>query len=94
MLATPLATPFRRNGAGGADCNELRSTDRAELHLFLRIHDTAMPLYHPLAWGAYVPTAAPDAPDGLTGLRLAPAWRNPILWWGSQTGWRREQCFD
>ncbi|MGH9164988.1 MAG: hypothetical protein ACRDZW_05675 [Acidimicrobiales bacterium] len=76
--------------------DKLRSSDRAELHLFLRIHDTAMPfsLYHPLAFGAYVPTAALDAPDGLTGLWLAPAWRNPILWWSSHAGWRREHCFD
>jgi hypothetical protein len=50
--------------------NKLKATGRSELHLFLRIHDTAMPfsLYHPLAWGDYVPSASLEAPDGLTGL--------------------------
>ena len=75
---------------------KLRSTCRAELHLFVRVHDTAMPfsLYYPFAWGDYVPPSPLAAPEGLTGLWLAPAWRNPILWWGASTGWRREDCFD
>jgi len=75
--------------------DKLRATGRAELHLFLRIHDTAMPfsLYYPLA-GNYVPGSPLDAPKGLTGLWLAPAWKNPILWWGLRTGWRREDCLD
>lgn len=76
--------------------DKLRTTGRDELHLFLRIHDTAMPfsLYHPLAWADCVPSDPLQAPPGLTGLWLAPAWKNPILWWGSRTGWRREDCFD
>lgn len=75
---------------------ELKATGRPELHLFLRIHDTAMPfsLYYPLAWGDSVPTEPLDAPDGLTGLWLAPAWRNPILWWGLSTGWARADCLE
>lgn len=76
--------------------DKLRTTGRDERHLFLRIHETAMPfsLYYPLAWGTYVPGSALDAPEGLTGLWLAPAWKNPILWWGVRTGWRREDCLD
>ncbi len=76
--------------------DKLRATGRAELHLFLRIHDTAMPftLYHPLAWGAYLPSAPLNAPEGLTGLWLAPAWKNPILWWSAEAGWRRVDCLD
>jgi hypothetical protein len=76
--------------------NKLKATGRSELHLFLRIHDTAMPfsLYHPLAWGDYVPSASLEAPDGLTGLWLAPAWRNPILWWRRSAGWARADCLD
>lgn len=76
--------------------DKLRSTGRAELHLFLRVHDTAMPfsLYYPLAWGDYIPAAPLDAPDGLTGVWLAPAWKNPILWWGAGTEWRRDDCLD
>ena len=51
---------------------KLRATGRPELHLFLRIHDTAMPfsLYYPLAWGDYVPADSLDAPEGLTALWL------------------------
>jgi len=73
---------------------KLKATGRRELHLFLRIHDTAMPfsLYYPLAWGDHVPTEPLAAPDGLTGLWLAPAWRNPILWWSVSTGWARADC--
>lgn len=43
--------------------DKLRATDREELHLFLRIHDTAMPfsLYYPLACGGSVPTAPLDS---------------------------------
>lgn len=75
---------------------KLRATGRDDLHLFLRIHDTAMPfsLYHPLAWGDYVPAASLDAPDGLTGLWLATTWKNPILWWRSGAGWQRADCLD
>jgi len=76
--------------------DKLRATGREELHLFLRIHDTAMPfsLYDPLAWGDYVPADPLDAPDGLTGLWLAPAWKNPILWWSTQRGWTRSDFLD
>jgi hypothetical protein len=45
-------------------------------------------LYYPLAWGACVPAAPLNAPAGLTGLWLAPAWKNPILWWSAKAGWR------
>lgn len=76
--------------------DKLRETGREDLHLFLRIHDTAMPfsLYHPLACGDYVPAEPLDAPPGLTGLWLAPAWKNPILWWSATRGWARADCLD
>ncbi len=75
---------------------KLKATGRSELHLFLRIHDSAMPfsLYDPLAWSEYVPASALEAPPGLTGLWLAPAWRNPILWWSATHGWARADCLD
>lgn len=75
---------------------KLRATGRRELHLFLRIHDTAMPFshYYPLATDNYVPAEALNAPSGLTGLWLAPAWKNPILWWSATQGWARADCFD
>lgn len=74
----------------------MNATGRSELHLFLRIHDTAMPfsLYYPLAWGDYVPNRGLEAPPGLTGLWLAPAWRNPMLWWSAKDGWDRVDCLD
>lgn len=74
---------------------KLRRTGREELHLFLRVHDTALPfsLYYPLAWGEAVPDGL-DPPADLTGLWLAPAWRNPILSWRSDIGWSRADCFD
>lgn len=73
---------------------KLRATGRKLLHLFLRVHDTAMPfsLYYPLAANDYVPSSVLDAPEGLTGLWLAPAWKNPILRWDATMGWRREDC--
>lgn len=76
--------------------DKLRATGRSDLHLFLRVHDTAMPfsLYFPLAWGEYVPSDPLVVPQGLTGLWLVPGWRNPILWWGSSTGWARADCLD
>lgn len=75
---------------------KLRTTGRPELHLFLRIHDPAMPfsLYYPLAWGDSVPTTPLQPPEGLTAMWLVPAWKNPILWWSSHRGWRREECVD
>lgn len=75
---------------------KLNATGHPELHLFLRIHDTAMPfsLYYPLAWGEYVPAFPLDAPPGLTGVWLAPAWKNPVLWWSTASGWARADCLD
>lgn len=75
---------------------KLRATRRADLHLFLRVHDTAMPdeLYYPLAFGDTIPTEPLHAPAGLTGVWLAPRWRNPILRWSSDDGWSREDCLD
>ncbi len=75
---------------------KLKATGRAELHLFLRIHDTAMPfsLYYPLAWGDCLPSRLLDAPSGITGLWLAPAWKNPLLWWSTTRGWARADCLD
>lgn len=76
--------------------HKLKATGRGELHLFLRIHDTAMPfsLYYPLAWGDYVPSGPLHAPVRVTGLWLAPAWKNPILWWSATRGWSRADCVD
>jgi hypothetical protein len=72
---------------------KLFATGLDELHLFLRVHDTAMPfsLYDPLAFGGSVPSRQLEAPAGLTGLWLAPAWNNPILWWSAHRGWARER---
>lgn len=80
-------------------CPTLRSSLRRggpERHLFLRVHDTALPfsLYYPLAWGDYIPARELLVTFGLTGLWLAPAWKNPLLWWGAATGWQRADCLD
>ncbi len=71
--------------------DKLEASGRRELHLFLRVHDTALPfsLYYPLAFGDYVPSEVLDAPAALTGLWLAPAWKTPILWWHATSGWAR-----
>jgi hypothetical protein len=71
---------------------KLAATGREEQHLFLLVHDTALPfaLYHPLAWSDLLPKDSLRAPVGLTGLWLAPQWKNPILWWASAAGWSRE----
>jgi hypothetical protein len=76
--------------------DKLRSTGLDELHLFIRIHDTAMPfsLYDPLAWRDCLPGEPLNAPTGLTGLWLAPAWKHPILWWSAAGGWSRADVFD
>ena len=76
--------------------DKLAATGRTELHLFVRIHDTGMPfsLYYPLASGNYVPSSPLDAPAGLAGLWLAPAWANPILWWSRSLGWDHADCID
>lgn len=75
---------------------KLHGTGRNELHLFLRVHETAMPfsLYYPLAWGRTMPDQPLDPPGGLAGVWLAPAWRNPILWWSTASGWSRADCLD
>lgn len=90
-LATRLGEPDLDE-----NMQKLRATGRDELHLFLRIHDTAMPfaLYDPLAWSDCAPREPLDAPTGLTGVWLAPAWRNPILWWSLSGGWARADCLD
>ena len=79
-----------------SNLDKLVATGRSELHLFLRVHESAMPfsLYYPLAWGSYVPAARLPAPPGLSGLWLAPAWKNPILWWSVNAGWARTDCLD
>lgn len=79
-----------------ANVEKLRASGHDELHLFLRVHDTGIPfsLYDPLAFSNVVPTSTLDVPQGLAGVWLAPAWRNPILWWGARTEWRRADCLD
>lgn len=80
----------------GRKLEKLRATGREEQHLFLRVHDSAMPydLYDPLAFQTCVPSAPLDPPAELTGLWLVPGWKNPVLWWGAATGWRREDVLD
>lgn len=74
--------------------DKLRATKREVLHLFLRVHDSALPfqLLHGLAFTMAIPTAPLRAPDGLTGVWLAPRWNNPLLRWDHTGGWRREDC--
>lgn len=76
--------------------SKLLATGLEELHLFLRVHDTAMPfsLYYPLAFEASVPSPQLEAPNGLKGLWLVPTWENPILWWYAESGWARVEPLD
>jgi hypothetical protein len=79
-----------------AKIDKLRATGRYDLHLFLRVHETAMPpaLYHPLAIGDSLPPAPLNPPQGLSGVWLAPRWKNPMLRWSLGGGWAREDCLD
>ena len=67
---------------------KLRTTERDELHLFLRIHDTAMPfsLYYPLAFSDYVPS------HPLSVLLMnSPACGSPLLGRTRSSGGERTQ---
>ena len=73
---------------------KLRDTGRDDLHLFLRLHESGVPfpIMYGLAYTAAVPRSPFVPPHGLHGLWLAPRWSNPLLRWGSDVGWRREDC--
>ena len=79
-----------------SDLAKLRTSGRSEQHLFLRIHEMWMPFKFDalVAWSEVLPIEPFDPPEGLTGIWLATRWKNPILWWSRDTGWRRTNEFD
>lgn len=79
-----------------AKLEKLRETGRTDLHLFVRVHETGMPFrfLDAVGFSEQVPAVEFAPPYGLTGLWLAPRWRNPILRWEAARGWRREDVLD
>ncbi len=67
-----------------------------EQHLFLRIHETALPwpLLDGVSFSNVIPPPGLEPPATLTGLWLAARWRNPILWWSKTHGWQRTDCLE
>jgi hypothetical protein len=61
-----------------------------EHHLFIPLHDTALPftLASGLAFGNQLPTDPPPVPPEITHLWLAPAFSSRVLLWSRVEGWR------
>jgi hypothetical protein len=76
--------------------DKLQATGSPEQHLFLWIHQTAMPfdLWNAVALDGAVPTADWRTASELTGLWLTGGMSTPILRWGAHIGWRREDVWD
>lgn len=64
-----------------------------ERHLFIPLHDTALPfaLAYELAFGRQLPTAPPPVPADISHLWLAPAFTGRVLLWSRPQGWRLHQ---
>jgi hypothetical protein len=71
---------------------KLSATQLPEQHLFLRLHDSALPeaLMVSLSFYESIPVVPPVVPANLTSVWLAPRWKMPILRWQSRAGWTRE----
>jgi len=61
-----------------------------EHHLFIPLHDTALPfaLTAGLAFGDQLPTDPPPIPAGISHLWLAPPFTGRVLLWSRSAGWR------
>lgn len=75
-----IASHFQKLAAAVAD----------ERHLFIALHDSALPfsITSGLALGETLPSEPAPVPDYVTHLWLAPAFSRRVLLWSQSEGWR------
>ena len=69
---------------------KLARADADERHLFIPLHDSALPfsISSELMFGDTLPPEPPPVPDSVTHLWLAPAFSRRVLLWSQAVGWR------
>lgn len=69
--------------------HKLAEADTEERHLFIALHDSALPfnITSGLTFGETLPCASPPVPDFITHLWLAPAFSRRVLLWSRTKGW-------
>ena len=70
--------------------DKLAKADADERHLFIPLHDSALPfsIASELVFEDTLPPEAPPVPDSVTHLWLAPAGSRRVLLWSQAEGWR------
>ncbi len=84
-----LSTAFRRPHIQ-EHFQKLARTNTPEQHLFIPLHNTALPveISSALMFSTALPTAPPPIPTHITHLWLAPEYSSRILLWSRGQGWR------
>jgi hypothetical protein len=75
---------------------KLARADADERHLFVPLHDSALPfsISSELMFGDMLPPDPPPIPEYITHLWLAPAFSSRVLLWCKALGWRNFHPYD
>lgn len=75
---------------------KVQQTEADERHLFIVVHDTALPftVMYALMFTVELPSAAPPLPVEIDHLWLAPPYTRRILLWSLVSGWANHYPYD
>lgn len=95
-FAAALNAEFRESPDIASHFEKLAKADADERHLFIALHDSALPfsISSELMFGETLPSQPPPVPDGITHLWLAPAFSRRVLLWSRTKFWRNVFPYD
>ncbi len=95
-FAAELGAAFAKSPHIQSHFEKLARADADERHLFIALHDSALPfsITSGLAFGKALPPEPPPVPDYISHLWLAPAFSRRVLLWSREEGWRNLSPYD
>lgn len=88
-FAAELRAAFAKSAHISSHFDKLATADADERHLFIALHDSALPfsIGSELMLGETLPSEPPPVPHYITHLWLAPAFSRRVLLWSRPEGW-------
>lgn len=95
-FAEAIQTAFDDASHIGEHFDKLAKADADERHLFIPLHDTALPfpVSNVLMFDDNLPPDAPPLPRTISHLWLAPSFSRRVLIWSEPEGWRNVRPYD
>jgi hypothetical protein len=95
-FSNALQTAFDKAPHIASHLEKLANADGDERHLFIALHDSALPfpLTSVLMFDEHLPSEPPPLPERISHLWLAPSYSRRVLVWCREAGWRNAYPYD